>query len=70
MVKSNRLMKFASLFVAGGWILQFGGCGGDFFQLTLRNIPIGFGRAIGAFPSTIVTDIVGPLLTSLVPAVT
>ena len=65
----SKFMKCASLFVAGSWMLQFGGCGGDFFQLMLRNVPVGAGRALGAIPAGIIQGFINPFLAGLMPAV-
>lgn len=46
MRKNRGLKKFAALMVAGSTMFQFGGCG-DFFGLSGRNIPVGFGQGIG-----------------------
>ena len=35
-----------------GMLLQFGGC----LDLTLKNIPIGFGRSLGELPATWVSQ--------------
>ncbi len=65
MFNAKTKMKFASLFVVGGCVFQLGGCFGDFLNLTLREIPVGFGRSIGATPAAIVNDIIAPLIAGL-----
>lgn len=65
MISAKTKMKFASLLVMGGCVLQFGGCFGDFLQVAVRSIPVGFGQAIGATPATIVNGLITPLLGTL-----
>ncbi len=71
-----RTKKSLFMVMTSGMLLQFGGCGGGFGELwrqTLINIPVGFGRAIGAAlePTTGLGNILGGLdLTTLIPGLT
>jgi len=47
MRKSRRMRKAAAMLVAGGTMLQFGGCG-NFWNVTWRSIPQGVGQTLGA----------------------
>lgn len=64
-MRKKTFMKFASLCATGGFMLQFSGCFGDFWQVLFRNIPIGAGRAVGALPGTIISDFIAPFLSTL-----
>jgi hypothetical protein len=61
-MKSKTLMKFATMCAAGGVMLQLGGCFGEFWRLMLINVPIGAGRALGAIPAGLISDLITPLL--------
>ncbi len=61
MIKS-KTMKYASLLVAGTWMMQFTGCFGDFWRILLFNVPVGAGRAVGAIPGNIISNLITPLL--------
>ena len=61
-MRKKTMMKFASLCAAGGFMLQFGGCFGGFWEVMLKNVPVGAGRALGAIPAGIITDWISPLL--------
>lgn len=58
----TKMWKKMSLLMAGGMMLQLGGCFGDFFQIMAANIPVGAGRALGAIPAGIISDIITPLI--------
>lgn len=64
-MRKKTFMKFASLCATGGFMLQFSGCFGDFWQVLFRNIPIGAGRMVGELPGTIVTGIIQPTIDAL-----
>ena len=57
-----KMWKKMSLLMAGGMMLQLGGCFGDFFQIMIANIPVGAGRALGAIPAGIISGIIEPLI--------
>jgi hypothetical protein len=60
-----KMWKKMSLLMAGGMMLQLGGCFGDFWQIMLANIPVGAGRALGAIPAALIEQVVTPLLPTL-----
>jgi hypothetical protein len=53
--------KMMSLLMAGTVLPFFGACG-DFWQITLANIPVGAGLALGGIPAALIEDILLPLL--------
>jgi hypothetical protein len=57
-----KMWKKMSLLMAGGMMLQLGGCFGDFFNIMLANVPVGAGRALGAIPAGIISDLIDPIL--------
>jgi len=63
----SKTMKLASLLAAGGCLLQFGGCAGDFWKLLAFNIPVGAGRALGAIPAGIIETLIAPFLAVVNP---
>ena len=64
-MKQKTMMKFVSLCAAGGFMLQFGGCFGGFWEAMLKNVPIGAGRALGAIPAGIIESFISPFLAGL-----
>jgi len=65
----SKTMKMVSLLMAGGMMLQFGGCFGDFLRITAFNVPVGAGRALGAIPANLINALVAPLVAPLNAAV-
>lgn len=61
-MKSKTMMRFATLCAAGGFMLQFGGCFGEFWRLMFINIPIGAGRALGGIPAAIIENLITPII--------
>jgi len=64
----SKTTKLASLLVAGGCLLQFGGCLGDFWQILAFNVPVGAGRALGAIPAGIIQAFIDPFLVGIAGA--
>jgi hypothetical protein len=54
MRKNSHRMKIVGLLLAGGMLLQFGGCLGGIW----KQVGIGFGRSIGAIPGNLVGDLI------------
>ncbi len=57
-----KMWKKMSLLMAGGMMLQLGGCFGDFWNILLANVPVGAGRALGAIPAGLIEDVIGPFI--------
>ena len=57
-----KMWKKMSLLMAGGMMLQLGGCFGDFFQIMIANIPVGAGRALGAIPAGLISGIIETII--------
>ena len=53
-----KMWTMMSLLMAGGMVLQFGGCIGRFLNIALNSIPFGFGTEVGRWGAAYFTNIV------------